>query len=147
DRIGRTERKMFALRDEGRGSIVDENVERRRAPDRVHHVVDGGTVTDVAGDGRDLAAGLCPHLSGSRLQPVKLAAADHELCAEREETAPHRGTESRATTGDEDALVPKQTCFKHRLNPPIDTPVIAREAKQSRLFPQDGFWIASLRSR
>jgi hypothetical protein len=33
------------------------------------------------------------------------------------------------------------------LNPPFSSSVIASEAKQSRLFPRHGFWIASLRSQ
>src|SRR5438046_1985931 len=116
---------MLALRDEGRGCVVDEDVERCLAPDRIHQVVDGGTIANIARDCRDLAAGLRAHLSRGCFEPVELAAADDELGAEREEAAPHRGTEARAAAGDEDALIPEQTCFKHRLNPPFSYSIIA----------------------
>src|ERR1700759_5774941 len=108
---------MLGLRDEGRGSIVDQHVERRLAPDRVHHALDRRAIANVAADGGDLAAGLTAHLRSGRLQPIELAATDDELRAEREETPTHRSAKSRAATGHQDALVLEQTCFKHRLNP------------------------------
>jgi hypothetical protein len=83
----------------------------------IHHAVDGGAVADVASDGRDLAAGLCAHLGGGRLEAIEPAATDQELGAEREEAAAHCGPKPRAAAGDQDALVPQQACFKHRLNP------------------------------
>src|SRR3954452_14832472 len=138
---------MLALRNESRSRVIDENIERRLAPDGVHHALDGGAVADIAGDRRDLAAGLFAHRGRRRLEPIDLAAADHEFSAEREEAARHCSTETRTATGDEDALVLEQACFKHGLNPPFSSSVIASEAKQSRLFPRHGFWIASLRSQ
>lgn len=90
DRVRRSERQMLALRDEGRGRIVDEDVERRLTPDCIHHVVDGRTVANVACDGRDLAAGLRAHLRRGCFETVELAAADHELGAECEKAAAPR---------------------------------------------------------
>src|ERR1700733_10062300 len=78
DRIRGAERQMLALRDEGRGSVVDEDVEWCLAPDRIHHVVDGGTIANIACDRRDLAATLRAHLSRGCFEPVELAPADHE---------------------------------------------------------------------
>ncbi|MGY3645670.1 hypothetical protein ACVWW2_000961 [Bradyrhizobium sp. LM4.3] len=131
---------MLTLRDEGRSGIVDENIERRLAPDGVHHALDGGAVADIAGHDGDLAAGLFAHLARRRFQPIELATADHELRTERKEAAPHRRAETRATTGDEDALVPKQARFKHRLNPCYF--VVASEGKPSRNRTAEIAWIA-----
>src|SRR3954454_6468540 len=110
---------MLALRNESRSRVVDENIERRLAPDGVHHALNGGAVADIAGDRRDLAAGLFAHRARRRIEPIELPAADHELGAEREEAARHCSTETRTATGDEDALVLEQACFKHGLNPPF----------------------------
>src|SRR3954469_929712 len=117
---------MLTLRDESRCRVVDENIERRLAPDGVHHALDGGAIADIAGDRGDLAAVLFAHLARRRLEPIELAAADHELGAEREETVRHCSTEARTAAGDEDALVLEQACFKHGLNPSCF--VVARAA-------------------
>jgi hypothetical protein len=121
---------MLALRDEGRGGIVDENIERRLAPDLVHHVLDSTAVADVAADRRNLAAGLFAHPGGSRLQTIELAAADHKLGAQFEKATPHRGAQARAAAGDQHPLVPQQACFKHRLNPLSSNSVIVSAVKQ-----------------
>src|SRR6478752_9278907 len=136
---------MFALRNESSRRVVDENIQRRLAPDGVHHALDGGAVADIAGDRRDLAAGLFAHPARRRLEAIELAAADHELGTEREEAVRHRSTETRTATGDEDSLVLEQACFKHGLNPPCF--VVASAAKQSRNRTAEIVWIASLRSQ
>src|SRR5437763_15241794 len=99
---------MLALRNESRSRVVDEDIERRLAPDGVHHALDGGAVADIAGDRRDLAAGLFSHLARRRLEAIELAAADHELGAEREEAVRHRSTETRTAAGDGASLVLEQ---------------------------------------
>ena len=58
DRIGRAERHLFGLRDEGGGGVIDQHVDRRLAPDRVHHGLDRGAIPDIAFERRDLAAEL-----------------------------------------------------------------------------------------
>ncbi len=130
---------MLALCDEGGSGIVDEDVERRLAPDRIHHAVDRRTVADIAGDGDDRAAGLVAHLARRRLEPLELAAADHELGAEREEATPHRSAETRTTPGNEGALVLQQACFKHRLNPFSADFVIASHRVRAKRGPMTGF--------
>src|SRR3954451_14324183 len=138
---------MLTLRDESRCRVVDENIERRLAPDGVHHALDGGAIADIAGDRRDLAAGLFAHLARRRLEPIELAAADHELGAEREEAARHCSTETRTATGDEDTLVLEQTCFKHGLNPLF---FFFRHCERSEAIQNRAAeiaWIASLRSQ
>ncbi len=96
---------MLAPCDEGRGSIADEDIERRLAPDLIHHPIDGGAIADVASDSRDLAVDLRAHLGGGRLKKaIELAATDHELGAEREEAAARCGPKPRAAAGDQDGL-------------------------------------------
>src|SRR4051794_12177549 len=138
---------MLTLRDESRSRVVDENIERRLAPDGVHHALDGGAIADIAGDRRDLAAGLFAHLARRRLEPIELAAADHELGAEREEAARHCSTETRTATGDEDTLVLEQTCFKHGLNPPFFLLPSLRAERSNPEPSAEIAWIASLRSQ
>ena len=106
---------MFGLCDESRSRIVDEHVDRRLAPERIHHGIDRGAVPDVASDRGDLAAGVAAHFGCRSLQQFEPAAADDELGAQLQEAAPHRRTEPRTAAGDQDALSPQQAFFKHRL--------------------------------
>src|SRR5262249_53963999 len=139
DRIGRAKRQMFGLCNEGCACVVDENVERRFAPDRIHHRIHRGTVANVAADRRDLAAALAPHLGGRLLQHLDPAAADDELGTELKEAPSHRSTKPRAAAGDENALSSEQIFFEHLFAPseadalsPESSTVTASEAKQSR---------------
>src|SRR3954468_2708135 len=92
---------MLALRNESRSRVVDEDIERRLAPDGLHHALDGGAVADITGDRRDLPAGLFAHLARRRLEPIDLAAADHELRAQRAEAASYRRARARPATSAE----------------------------------------------
>ena len=69
-------RQLLGLRDEGRGGIVDENIERCLAPDRIHHGLDIGAVANVASDRGDLAAGIAPHPGRRRFQQFEPPAAN-----------------------------------------------------------------------
>ena len=62
-----------------------------------------------------------------------------ELGAEREEAAAHSGPKPRAAAGDQDALVPQQACFKHRLNPLSQR---TRHCERSEAMTRTGLCIA-----
>ena len=115
NRVRRAKRQMLGLRDEGRGGIVDQHVERRLAPDRVHHGIDRGAVANVASDDADLAAEIVAHLRRRRLQQFEPAAADDQFGAELDEAASHRSTEPGTAAGDQDAFFRQQAFFEHRL--------------------------------
>src|ERR1700733_9963938 len=104
---------MLGLRDEGRGGIVDENIERRLAPDRIHHGLDISAVANVTSDRGDFAAGIVAHLGRRRFQQFKPAAANHKLGAKFKEAASHRSPEPGATAGDQYPLSAQQAFFKH----------------------------------
>src|SRR6516164_4025305 len=121
---------MLGLRDEGSRGIVDEHIERRLAPDLIHHALDGCTVADIAAQGRDLAAILFAHCGRSSLEPVEAAAANDEFGTKLEETTSHRRSQSRTATGHQNAFPFEQACFKHRLNPPSICLVVASKARR-----------------
>ena len=114
NRVGGAERQLLGLRDEGCGGVVDQHIERRIAPDRVHHGVDSGPVANVAADRGHLAAKFAAHLSRGRLQQFEPAAADDQFGAKLDEAASHRSAEPGAAAGDQDALSRQQAFFKHR---------------------------------
>jgi hypothetical protein len=89
-------------------------------PDRLHHGLDRDTVADVATDRGDLAARMLAHLVRRGLEQFQPPAADHELGAEFEKAASHRGSQARAAAGDENALSGQQMLFEHCLIPPCD---------------------------
>src|SRR5207248_381461 len=113
DRVGGTERQMFGLRDKGRSRVVDEYVDRRVVPERIHHGIDCAAITNIAPDRSDLAAGIAAHPSRLRLQELEPAAADEELGTQLQEAASHRRTKPRAAAGDQDPLSRQQVLFKH----------------------------------
>jgi len=118
DRVRRAKRQSLALRDEGRGCVVDENVERLFAPDRVHHGLDAGAVANVAPDRVNLAAGLAAHPGRGCLQHLKPSAADDQFGAKLDEAASYRCTEPGAAPGDQNALSRQQAFFKHGFKTP-----------------------------
>jgi hypothetical protein len=117
---------MFSLRNERRGSIVDQDIDRRDAPDLLHHDVDRRAVADIASGHRDLSAKLVAHLCSGRLQQFEPATADDQFGAEFDEATSHRGSESGAAASYQDPLSSQQVFFKHRLNPPSPPPSSAR---------------------
>jgi hypothetical protein len=106
--------RCFGLRDEGGGGVVDEHVERRIAPDRVHHGIDGSAVAQVASDDAHLAAEFAAQLRRRLFEQFKPAAADDQFGAELDEAASHRRSKPGAAAGDQYAFPRQQAFFKHR---------------------------------
>src|SRR5882672_179203 len=109
---------MFGLREEGCGSIVDQHIDRRLAPDLIHHGIDRAAVAYIALCHRNLAAETAAHLRGGCLQQFEPATADDQFRAELDEAASHRGAKPGAAAGDQNTLSRQQAFFKHRLIPP-----------------------------
>jgi hypothetical protein len=118
NRVRSTKRQLLGLRDEGRGRVVDENVDRPITPDRIHHRIDCDAIADVAALHGDLAAGTAAHVGSGRFQQFQPAPADHEVSAKLQEAAAHRRAEPGAAAGDQDALSLQQAFFKHCFLPP-----------------------------
>jgi hypothetical protein len=109
---------MFGLRYEGCRGVVDQDVDRRLVPDRIHHRIDRNTVADVASEGADLAAEIAAHPCRGSLEQLQPAPADDQLGPELDEAPSHRGTKPGTAAGDQDPLPRQKAFFKHRLIPP-----------------------------
>ena len=146
NRIRCPRRQMFGLRNEGRGGIIDQHIDRRLAPYLFHHRIDRSAVADIAADHAHLAAEFAAHPRGRRLQQFEPAAANDQLRAELDEAVSHRRPEPRTATCDQYPLSRQQALFKHCPIPFL--PVIARSDSDEAIHPAVvGFWIASLRSQ
>src|SRR5262249_36783216 len=135
DRVRRTKRQLLRLRDEGRSRIVDQHVDRRCAPRRIHHRIDRGAVANVATDRADLAAGPLTHLGGGRPEQLEPAAANDEFGAKLEKAAPHRRTEPRTAAGDQDAFPFQQAFFKHSFTPIFLSSSLRGAKRRSNPYP------------
>jgi hypothetical protein len=131
--VGGAKRQPLGLGNEGRGGIVDQDVERSIAPDRIHHGVHCGAMANVAGQRCDLAAEIAAHLCSGRLQQFEPAAADAEICAKLGKASCHRRPQPGAAAGDQDAFCLEQVLFEHGLSSsPRTTDLILRSRAVAR---------------
>jgi hypothetical protein len=89
DRVDRARRQLLGLRDERCRGVVDQHVDRIRAPDLVHHRVDSGRIAHVALEGVDLRAVRNTQRLGGLVEHLRPAPAQHEPGAQFGESAGH----------------------------------------------------------
>ena len=112
-RVPAIRRQVLGLADEVAGGIVDEDVDAAEVTDRpLDHLVDLLRVAHVDLHGQGIEAGV-PQLRTSLLEVLRVAAADHNTCAEFAETFRNREPQPGASTGDNGDLALEQIRNEH----------------------------------